>query len=82
MLVLNGRPENVEFSKTWLKALDNLSQLKNVAVVLLGNEECNNEWIQSFMHYNGGPVKLVFLIYDSPLIDNKSFYQWPLGVAT
>ena len=83
VLVLNGRePDKIEFSKAWLKSLDNLSQLRNVAVVLLGDEECNNEWIQSFMYYNGGPVRVVFLVYDSPLIDNKNFYQWPLGVAT
>ena len=83
ILVINGRePDKIEFSRMWLKSVDNLSQLRNLAVVLLGDELCNNEWIQSFMHYNGGPVKFVFLVYDSPLIDDKNFYQWPLGVAT
>ena len=83
LLVLNGRePDKVEFAKTWLNSLKTLSQLKNVALLLLGNEQCNNSWLYPFMHYNNGPVKFVFLIYDSPDFDNHNFYQWPLGVAT
>ncbi|CAH1783809.1 unnamed protein product [Owenia fusiformis] len=34
------------------------------------------------MIINGGLVKMVFLVYDSPQVDNDAFYQWPLGVAT
>ncbi|XP_053376784.1 ribitol-5-phosphate xylosyltransferase 1-like, partial [Mercenaria mercenaria] len=83
LLILNGRePDKVQFAETWLKSLHNLSQLRNVGLVLLGNEQCNNSWLHNYMHYNGGLVKFVFLVYDSPEIDNVNFYQWPLGVAT
>ncbi|KAH9504747.1 Ribitol-5-phosphate xylosyltransferase 1 [Bulinus truncatus] len=83
VLVLNGRePAKVQVSKMWLELLVTMPHLRNAAVVLLGNEQCNNSWIQPYMTYNGGLVKVVFLIYDSPEIDNVHFYQWPLGVAT
>jgi len=58
------------------------SKLKHTAVVLLGNEECANSWILPYMRSHGGQVDVAFIVYDSPLVDNKQFYQWPLGVAT
>ncbi|KAK0050233.1 transmembrane protein 5 [Biomphalaria pfeifferi] len=83
LLVLNGRETaKVEVSKMWLELLVTLPHLHNAAVVLLGNEQCNNSWIHPYMAHNGGLVKVVFLVYDSPEIDNIHFYQWPLGVAT
>lgn len=83
LLVLNGRePEKVDFAVSWLRSLHNFPDLQNVGLVLLGNEKCNNSWLQPFLHYNGGRVKFVFLVYDSPEIDDVTFYQWPLGVAT
>ena len=30
----------------------------------------------------GGLVQFVFIVYDSPDVDDHFFYQWPLGVAT
>ena len=83
VLVLNGRETSkIEAAVMWLDYVDKLLQLKNLAVVLLGNEQCNNDWIHRYMYKNGGPVKFVFLVYDSPEIDDFTFYQWPLGVAT
>ncbi|GAB1603355.1 ribitol-5-phosphate xylosyltransferase 1-like [Argonauta hians] len=83
ILVLNGRePSKIDFAKLWLDFLPTLTHLRNVAVILLGNEQCNNEWIKSYLHLRGGPVQFVFLVYDSPDIDDQNFYQWPLGVAT
>ncbi|PSN38594.1 Transmembrane protein 5 [Blattella germanica] len=52
-----------------------------MAVVLLGDEKCNNNWILPYVGSRGGYVDLVFLVYDSPLVDNVEFFQWPLGVA-
>lgn len=34
------------------------------------------------MRSKGGHIDAVFLVYDSPLVDNIEFFQWPLGVAT
>jgi len=83
VLVLNGRSDQkIKFSLTWLDYLNHMTLLKDVAVVLLGDEKCNNDWILPYMTYHGGKVKVVFLTYDSPLVDNIQFYQWPLGVAT
>ncbi|XP_067683992.1 ribitol-5-phosphate xylosyltransferase 1-like [Haliotis asinina] len=83
LLVLNGRePSKTDFAKLWLDFLPALPYLKNVAVVILGNEQCNNDWLKSYMQIRGGPIKFAFLVYDSPDIDNVNFYQWPLGVAT
>ncbi|XP_013794648.1 transmembrane protein 5-like [Limulus polyphemus] len=83
ILILNGRnEEKVTFAKVWLEFLPKLKYLKNVALVLLGNEQCHNDWLLPYMSFNGGRVNVTFLVYDSPLIDNVHFFQWPLGVAT
>ena len=73
----------VDFAQIWLDSLPTLIHLKNVAVLLLGNEKCQNDWIKRYMTRNGrGKVQFVFLVYDSPDIDEQHFYQWPLGIAT
>ena len=83
VLVLNGREKSkVSYSKQWLDSLESLPLLRSVAVVLLGNEQCQNDWITPYLHSDGGPVKRVFLVYDSPEIEGSVFHQWPLGVAT
>ncbi len=83
VLVINGREQSkIEFATMWLDYLQNLPNLKNVAVVLLGNELCDNHWLHRYLQKNGGSVQFVFLVYDSPEIDDHNFYQWPLGVAT
>ncbi|PNF28880.1 hypothetical protein B7P43_G03847 [Cryptotermes secundus] len=82
ILVLNGRSEEkIKSAKLWLDYLPLYPNLKKMAVVLLGNEMCDNNWILPYVHSRGGRIDLVFLVYDSPLIDNVEFYQWPLGVA-
>lgn len=83
VLVINGRePNKVDFAKAWLDSLADLPHLRNVAVVLLGNERCENDWLFSYMQNNGGLVKAAFIVYDIPYADSEIFYQWPLGVAT
>lgn len=86
VLILNGREKaKVFFATQWLLYVQNLVQtqkIQHVAVVLLGNEHCNNEWIKQFLKRNGGFVELLFIIYDSPWINDVDVFQWPLGVAT
>ncbi|XP_059152233.1 ribitol-5-phosphate xylosyltransferase 1-like [Physella acuta] len=83
LLVLNGRePAKVSSSRLWLDLLTTLPRLHGAGAVLLGDEGCDNSWIQPYMSYRGGPLKFVFLVYDSPEVDNVHFFQWPLGVAT
>ena len=84
VLILNGREASkVSIAHRWLDYIvQHLIQFSNVAVVLLGNEQCDNSWIMQYMVMHGGPVKAAFVVYDSPDVDNDVFYQWPLGVAT
>ncbi|XP_020022818.2 ribitol-5-phosphate xylosyltransferase 1 isoform X1 [Castor canadensis] len=86
VLVLNGREKSKAFYATqWLVYAQNLVQMKklrHLAVVLLGNEQCDNDWISQFLKRNGGFVELLFIIYDSPWINGMDVFQWPLGVAT
>lgn len=83
VLVFNGKDESkMKFTKYWLDYLIHFKSLKNVALVILGDEKCNNDWILPYLKTRGGLVDIVFLIYDCKLIDNREFYQWPLGVAT
>ncbi|XP_015226613.1 PREDICTED: transmembrane protein 5 isoform X1 [Cyprinodon variegatus] len=86
VLVLNGREQQkVSYSMRWLEHVQALVQsntVSHVAVVLLGNEQCNNDWIAPHLKRNGGFVDLLFLVYDSPWVNDKDVFQWPLGVAT
>ncbi|XP_006886111.1 PREDICTED: transmembrane protein 5 [Elephantulus edwardii] len=86
ILVLNGREKTKVFYATqWLLYAEKLVQtkkLQHLAVVLLGNEHCNNEWISQFLKRNGGSVELLFIVYDSPWVNEVDIFQWPLGVAT
>ncbi|XP_075219508.1 ribitol-5-phosphate xylosyltransferase 1-like [Lycorma delicatula] len=82
VLVLNGRSEDkIKVGKSWLDYLPKYNKLKKVALVLLGDERCENNWILPYMSSRGGQINIVFIVYDSILIDNTEFYQWPLGVA-
>ncbi|XP_067906451.1 ribitol-5-phosphate xylosyltransferase 1 isoform X4 [Heterodontus francisci] len=86
VLVLNGREERkIKFATQWLHYVQTLLQthkLQHVAVVLLGNEECDNDWIEPYLRKHGGFIELLFLVYDSLWVDKEDVYQWPLGVAT
>uniref|UniRef100_A0A3B5Q3C0 Ribitol xylosyltransferase 1 n=1 Tax=Xiphophorus maculatus TaxID=8083 RepID=A0A3B5Q3C0_XIPMA len=86
VLVVNGREQQkVSYSTRWLEHVQALvlsNTVSHVAVVLLGNEQCNNDWIAPHLKRNGGFVDLLFLIYDSPWVNDKDVFQWPLGVAT
>jgi len=82
ILVLNGRSkEKIIFAKQWLDYLPYYNQLKTLIVVLLGNEQCDNNWIMKYMKSNSGKIDVLFTTYDSPQVDDKQIYQWPLGVA-
>ena len=82
VLILNGRiKEKIKFAKLWLKSLETLPNLKNVAVILLGNEQCNNNWFMPYTVRQGGMVRIAYIVYDIPNQDDTIF-QWPLGVAT
>ncbi|CAH6778617.1 ribitol-5-phosphate xylosyltransferase 1 [Phodopus roborovskii] len=86
VLVLNGREEaKIVHATQWLLYTQNLIQtqkLRHLAVVLLGNERCDNDWIMKFLRRNGGFVDLLFITYDSPWVNGADVLQWPLGVAT
>ncbi|XP_028903754.1 ribitol-5-phosphate xylosyltransferase 1 isoform X3 [Ornithorhynchus anatinus] len=86
VLVLNGREETkISFATQWLlyiKTLIQAQKLQHVAVVLLGNEQCNNDWISPYLRSHGGFVDLLFITYDNPWVNDQDVFQWPLGVAT
>lgn len=86
VLVLNGREQQkVSYSTRWLEHVQSMVRsrtVSHVVVVLLGNEHCNNEWIGPYLKRNGGFVELLFVVYDSPWVNDKDVFQWPLGVAT
>ncbi|KAM4901117.1 ribitol-5-phosphate xylosyltransferase 1 [Sylvia borin] len=86
VLVLNGRePAKVAYATQWLHYAQTLMEtrkIQHVAVVLLGNEQCNNAWIQPYLKRNGGFVNLLFVTYDYAFVNEEDIFQWPLGVAT
>ncbi|OQV22242.1 Transmembrane protein 5 [Hypsibius exemplaris] len=83
VLVLNGRSqEKIKRSQSWLELVPASATVRNVAVVLLGDEHCNNEWLLWYLEGEKYRIRAVFVVYDSKLVDNKKVFQWPLGVAT
>ena len=83
VLVLNGRTdEKVARSRKWLEAIPAAKSVRNVAVVLLGNEQCENEWLLWYLESEKYLLRAAFVVYDSKMVDNKRVFQWPLGVAT
>lgn len=86
VLVLNGREQQkISYSTQWLQhahALVQAHTVTHVAVVLLGSEQCTNDWISPYLRRHGGFVDVLFLVYDSPWVNDKDVFQWPLGVAT
>ena len=83
ILVINGRePNKIKFARKWLDSLTAINSLENFGVLLLGNEQCDNDWLMPYMINRGGIIKFAFIIYDIPYADGKLFHSWPLGVAT
>ena len=83
VLVINGREvKKIQFSVSWLEEIRKFKNLINFAVILLGNEQCRNDWLMPYMANKGGFIKFAFIVYDIPYRDNEVFFQWPLGVAT
>ncbi|NXW43332.1 RXLT1 xylosyltransferase, partial [Nyctiprogne leucopyga] len=86
VLVLNGREKaKITYATQWLRYAQTLIQtqrIQHLAVVLLGNEQCNNEWIQPYLKRHGGFVNLLFVTYDYAMVNEEDIFQWPLGVAT
>lgn len=83
ILVLNGRTfENSIKAREWLDYLYRLQSLRKLAVFLLGNENCEDIWIVKYLKSKGGIIDVLYIVYDSPLVDDKEVFQWPLGVAT
>lgn len=86
ILILNGRePCKVKESKKWLQPLlvhKTVFNLKNLGIIILGDEHCNNEWLLYYYYKYGKTLKFIFFVYDIDISNHSSFYQWPLGVAT
>ncbi|KAF6216314.1 hypothetical protein GE061_000655 [Apolygus lucorum] len=83
VLILNGRSDDKkQAALLWLDYLNVLTNLKGVGIVLLGDEQCQNDWILKYMRKHGGIIDVLFVVYDWKLVDNEDIFQWPLGVAT
>ena len=86
VLVVNGREQSkVTVAQEWLRYLGEQVRgggVTEAALVLLGNERCENDWLRPFLRKHGGFVEPVFLVYDSQWTDEHTVFQWPLGVAT
>ena len=81
LLALNGRDTTiVRHAKSWLDYVLSQDDILNVGLLLLGDESCNNDWLN--FYFANPKLRVVFMIYDSFLIDNKRIFAWPLGVAS
>ncbi|CAG0918733.1 unnamed protein product [Notodromas monacha] len=82
ILILNGRTRpKAEDALRWISRISEL-KLEYIAVILLGSEDCDNEWLTRRLRINGGMLDDIFVIYDSLEIDDEHVFRWPLGTAT
>lgn len=82
VLVANGRTsEGIQETKKWLEYLQTWVIPPRLVLMMLGNENCENGWVEPYL-YPRGPIESILLTYDDPRVDNFKFHQWPLGVAT
>lgn len=82
ILILSGSDsKKIRVSTVILNSLKLFARLEKVGVILLGDDECKNEWFEPFLKRNGGPVDVAWLVYDSKLVDDKTVFQFPLGVS-
>lgn len=86
IIVLNGREQSkVELAKFWLDALTNKEMffnLRNLGIIILGNELCDNNWLSFYIDGFPNLVKFTAVVYDYTNFGTRPVYQWPLGVAT
>ncbi|XP_054166106.1 ribitol-5-phosphate xylosyltransferase 1-like [Oppia nitens] len=84
ILVLNGRDKDkIRFATEWIEGVKIVKdKIANIGIVMLGDEDCHNNWIKPYIESNGGFIKFLFVVYDWKAIDNHDIYQWPLGLAT
>ena len=82
VLSLNGRSdETISQTMTWLDVLQQRQRRAKLLLLLIGRENCNNDWVRPYLKRNGGIVEKLFIVYDTALIDEVDVYQWPLGSA-
>lgn len=83
LIVLNARTEEKRLqAERWLHKLATLTSLRRVGLLLHSDEACHMSWALPHMTTAGGNIHFLFTVYDSPWVDDKTVFQWPLGVAT
>ncbi|XP_039262920.2 ribitol-5-phosphate xylosyltransferase 1-like [Styela clava] len=81
VLVVNARDTNlIPNAKLWVDHVLKSAYIEKVAIILLGSETCDNDWLQPYLQQSR--IKCVFMVYDSTLVDDELVFQWPLGVAS
>lgn len=82
VLILNWRnSEKINYSLPWLKMFDRKNELQNVGIIALGNENCDNRWVEPYLK-RIRKIRFLFVTYDWNLVDEQKIFQWPLGLAT
>ena len=82
VLALNGLSKPTQrLTKAWLDSLRQRKQSVKLLLVLIGRENCNNDWIYPYMKSNGGVIDKLFIVYDTVVVNEVDIYQWPLGPA-
>jgi len=75
-------------AEQWLMELPELTDLRNVGLVILGDERCENGWLTRYLpdamseHNVTSLIRFVYLVYDSGVINDSTVLPFPLGVAT
>lgn len=83
VLILNFRDqEKVNYSLSWIETIAKKSEIKNVGIIALGSEQCNNKWTLNYVNHSQFKIRFMFIVYDWNKVDNVKIFQWPLGVAT
>ena len=80
IFALNGRSDStVATATTWLNLISARNVRAKVVLFLIGNENCNNDWIRSYLDRK--IIHKLFIVYDADVVDEIDVFQWPLGPA-
>lgn len=81
IVVFDGSSEALQ--KEAQKKLNDLrssQQIDRIVLVVLGNPDCHNDWMSSYLRSRGGFIDAIFLIRGSTFVDNTEIFPWPIGV--
>ncbi len=70
VMVLNAHNlEKIATARSWLDAIPSFPSLRNVGLVLLARETCNNDWLLAYLTSPLHRIRFVCMVYPTKVVD-------------